>query len=315
MNLNQQDELKYIRMAIIKKDLNLKNTFISLGWIGPSLILYGLFLLYPIIFSIVLTFFKWNGYTREPFADYVGFTNFIKLVNDPLFWKSLQNNLILVFVVVVFMTSISLISALIIFFGKFRQSSLIRAIIFFPGVVSQVIIALIFRKLLNIDGLFNTLIEAVGLGNFTKAWLSDTELVIWIVSFIVVWQWIGYIMLIFHAALQSIDQNLMEAALIDGASLQRAIFGIVIPIIRPTILLSAILNFIGSFKVYVIIAVLTRGGPAHASEVLTTYMYFLSFRARGPSDMGYAATVALTLAIIIVIFAVIRIKFFKEEYR
>ena len=300
-------------MAIIRKDLNLKNTFIPLGWIGPSLILYGLFLLYPIIFSIVLTFFKWTGYTREPFADFVGFTNFIKLVNDPLFWKSLQNNIILVFVVVVVMVAISLFLALVIFFGKFKFDSLIRAMIFFPGVVSQIVIGLVFRRILAQDGFINIILEGIGLGKYVQGWLANEDLVMWIVSLVVVWQWVGYIMIIFYAALQNVDQNLLEAAFIDGASLQRTIFRIVIPLIKPAIYLAMILNFIGGFRVYAIIWILTRGGPVHASEVLTTYMYYQSFSHWGPSDMSYGATIAVALTIIIITFAVIRIKFLARE--
>ncbi|MCG2789912.1 MAG: sugar ABC transporter permease, partial [Actinomycetia bacterium] len=100
---------------------------------------------------------------------------------------------------------------------------------------------------------------------------------------------------------------------IDGANLQRSIFKIVLPLIKPVIFLSAVLNFIGGFRVYDIIWAMTRGGPVHASEVLTTYMYYQSFQSQGPSNMGYAATIAVTLAIIVLVFAVIRIKFLTRE--
>jgi ABC-type sugar transport system permease subunit len=118
---------------------------------------------------------------------------------------------------------------------------------------------------------------------------------------------------IFYAGLQSFDHTLLEAAFIDGASLQRAIFKIVLPLIKPVIFLSAVLNFIGGFRVYDIIWAMTRGGPVHASEVLTTYMYYQSFQSGGPSNMGYASTISVTLAIIVMLFAVIRIRFFAKE--
>jgi len=302
-------------MAVKGTGLTLKNKIEPFGWISPSIILFGLFLLYPMLFSIVLTFFRWDGYTRTPFKDFFGVKNYINLVNDPLFWKSLQNTLILVFVVVVVMVAISLFLALVIFFGKFKYDSMIRAIIFFPGVVSQIVIGLVFRRLLAQDGFINIVLDGIGLGRFAQAWLANETLVMWIVSLVVVWQWVGYIMIIFYAALQNIDNNLLESAFIDGASLTRTIVRIVIPLIKPAIYLSMILNFIGGFRVYAIIWILTRGGPVHASEVLTTYMYFHSFSHWGSNKMSYGATIAVALTIIVVIFAVIRIALIKREER
>jgi len=283
------------------------------GWISPSIILFGIFLLYPMFFSVVLSFFDWSGYDRNPFKTFVGIENYVDLVQDALFWKSLQNTIILVFVVVVIMVAISLFLALIIFYGNFKFDNIIRAIIFFPGVISQVIIGLVFRRLLAQDGLINIFLDGIGLDGLSQAWLGNDNLVMWIVSFVVVWQWVGYIMVIFYAALQNIDQNLVEAASIDGASMSRTITSVVIPLLRPAIYLAMILNFIGGFRVYAIIWILTRGGPVHASEVLTTYMYYQSFSHGGPSNMSYGATIAVALTIIVLVFAVIRIKFLSRE--
>ena len=302
-------------MVIERKGLALKNRMEPFGWISPSIILFGVFLLFPMVFSIVLTFFRWDGYTRTPFNEFFGFKNYIALVNDSLFWRSFQNTMILVFVVVVVMVAISLFLALVIFFGRFKYDSMIRAIIFFPGVVSQIVIGLVFRRLLASDGFVNAVLDGIGLGRFAQAWLANEALVMWIVSLVVVWQWVGYIMIIFYAALQSIDNNLLEAAFIDGASLTRTIFRIVIPLIRPAIYLSMILNFIGGFRVYAIIWILTRGGPVHASEVLTTYMYFHSFSHWGSNKMSYGATIAVALTIIVLIFAFIRIMILRREER
>ncbi|MCL5772607.1 MAG: sugar ABC transporter permease [Actinobacteria bacterium] len=291
---------------------NLKHGIESISWILPSIILFGIFLIYPIGFSVVLSFFKWNGYSKDIFSNFVGFSNYIYLFKDPIFWVSFKNTLIVVFVLVVFMTGIALFSALIIFFGNFKLNNLTRAIIFFPGIISQIIIGLVFRRILALDGGLNQLLSLIGLKKFAIAWLNAPNLVIWIVAFVLVWQWIGYIMIIFYAALQNIDHELLDAAFIDGASLQGAIFKIVVPQIRYAIFLSAVLNFIGGFRSFNLIWIMTNGGPAHASEVFTTYMYNVAFGQYGPSNMGYGSAIAVILAIIVVIFAVIRIKFFKE---
>ncbi len=283
------------------------------SWLIPSFILFPVFLLYPIIFSIALSFFNWNGYTKEIFSNFIGLKNYIHLIKDPLVWKSFKNTLFLVFTVVVIQNAVALFLAIVIFFGNFKFSNLIRALIFFPGVVSAIVVGLVFRKFLAIDGAINQFLNIIGLSNLSQAWLSNQNINIWIISLVLVWQWAGYNLVIFYAGLQSIDNSLLEAAFIDGASLTRAIFSIVIPSIKPIIFLSAMLNFIGGFRIYDMIWVMTRGGPNHASEVLTTYMYYQSFQSKGPSDMGYASTISILLTVIVLIFAVIRLRFTSRQ--
>jgi ABC-type sugar transport system permease subunit len=282
-------------------------------WLAPSMVLFLVFLLYPIVFSVVLSFFDWSGYSREIFGKFIGFKNYLHLVKDPLVWKSFKNTIFLVFTVVVIQNGIALLLSIVIFYGQFKYHNLIRALIFFPGVVSAIVIGLVFRKFLAIDGAINQILTGIGLESLVQAWLSNTSLNIWIVSLVLVWQWTGYNLIIFYAGLQSIDDSLLEAAFIDGASLSRAVFTIVLPLMKPIIFLCAMLNFIGGFRIYDMIWVMTRGGPVHSSEVLTTYMYYQSFQSNGPNDMGYASTVAILLTLIVLIFAVIRIRFVSKE--
>ncbi len=286
----------------------LRKTMEPYFWLGPSLVLFLVFLLYPIVFSGILSFYDWNGYSKDIFVKFVGLKNYIHLTKDPLVWKSLKNTIFLVITVVFVQNGLALFLAIVIFYGNFKYDNLIRAIIFFPGVVSAIVIGLVFRKFLAIDGAINQILKGIGLSNLAQAWLSNTSLNIWIVSLVLVWQWAGYNLIIFYAGLQSIDNSLLEAAFIDGASLTKAILTIVLPLLKPIILLSAMLNFIGGFRIYDMIWVMTRGGPNHSSEVLTTYMYYQSFQSKGPSDMGYASTVAILLTVIVLIFAILRIK-------
>ena len=297
----------------IFKNKRLHNRLEPYTWLSPSIILFLVFLLYPIIFSLILSFFDWNGYTKDIFTNFVGWKNYLHLTKDPLVWKSFKNTIFLVLTVVFVQNAIALFLSLIIFFGKFKYGNLIRGLIFFPGVISAIVIGLVFRKFLAIDGAINQFLEVIGLSEMTQAWLSNGSINIWIVSFVLVWQWTGYNLVIFYAGLQSVDQNLLEAAFIDGASLTRSIFTIVLPLMKPIIFLSAMLNFIGGFRIYDMIWVMTRGGPNHSSEVLTTYMYYQSFQSKGPSDMGYASTLAVLLSVIVIIFAIIRVRFVSRE--
>ena len=228
------------------------------SWLSPSIILFAIFLVYPIIFSIILSFFEWRGYSTAIFNQFIGFQNFIKLFKDGLYWQSLKNTLILVLVVVFIQNAIALFLALILYFGKFKYGNLIRAVIFFPGVISAIIIGLVFRKFLELSGPVNVLLKSMGLAALAQPWLATKSLTIWIVSIVTTWQWVGYNMVIFYAGLQNVDSSLLEAAYIDGASMGQAILKIVLPLLRPVIFLSMILNFIGGFRIYDIIWATTR---------------------------------------------------------
>jgi ABC-type sugar transport system permease subunit len=136
---------------------------------------------------------------------------------------------------------------------------------------------------------------------------------IWVVIFVSIWQWTGYNLVIFYAGLQSIDRTLLEAADVDGASWWGKIFKIVIPTLKPTIILNIILNLIGSFRVFDIVYVLTRGGPVHQSEVFTTIMYYYSFSANGPNKMGVGSSIALIMFAIMIVFGFVRIRMMRGE--
>ena len=282
-------------------------------WLAPALAILAIFMAYPIGFSVVLSLFQWKGYSTQVFDRFVHLSNYLRLLHDPLYWLSFRNTLILVLNVVLVQNAVALALAIVVYFGRFRAGDLVRGIIFFPGVVSAVVVALVFRKFLEMDGAVNLFFQGIGLARWVTPWLTVKGLTIWIVALITVWQWTGYSLVIFYAGIQGIDFELLEAATIDGASAGKLIFRIIIPLLKPTIFLSALLNFIGGFRVYEIIWVTTRGGPVHSSEVLTTYMYYNSFQSKGPSDMSYASAIAVTLALVVLLFAVVRVIFAKRK--
>jgi ABC-type sugar transport system permease subunit len=282
-------------------------------WLMPAIAIFAVFMVYPIVFSFVLSLFQWKGYSIDIFEKFVGLKNYARLLRDPLYWLSFRNTLIVVANVVLIQNGIALVLALVFYFNEFRAGDLMRGIIFFPGMVSAVVVGLVFRIFLAMDGAVNILFDLVGLHRWAQPWLSIKGLTIWIASFITVWQWVGYNLVIFYAGLQSVDVDLLESAVIDGANRGKIIRRIIIPIMKPIIFLSALLNFIGGFRVYDIIWITTRGGPVHSSEVLTTYMYYNSFQSRGPSDMSYAAAIAVTLMVVVLVFGVVRIAVLQRD--
>ncbi|MBC8387969.1 MAG: sugar ABC transporter permease [Actinobacteria bacterium] len=283
------------------------NTGKPYSFLMPALLIFFFITLSPVIMSLILSFYKFTGFDPNIFKEFVGFENFKTLFNDKYFWISFKNTFYFVGASISIQVMFAFFIAVTIFFGKFKNSILIRTIIFFPAVLAPVSISLAWRKILQQDGVINRIL------NIDFSWLSSVQLAIWCVIFVSIWQWVGYNMIIFYAGLQSIDRTILEAADVDGASWSGKIFRIVIPSIIPTIILNVILNLIGSFRVFDIVYVLTRGGPIHQSEVFTTIMYYYSFAANGPNKMGVGSSIALIMFVIMIIFGIIRVRLMRRS--
>ena len=189
---------------------------------------------------------------------------------------------------------------------KENHSSITKAIRLKIGKVKM-------KKFFIMDGLINQVFGALRLDFLVIPWLSNLYLPIWIVTFVNIWQWTGYNLVIFYAALQSFDNELIEASMIDGANARQTIMYIITPVLRPIIGLSVVLNFIGGFRVFDLVYVLTKGGPNHVSEVLTTIMYYYAFDPSGPNRMGYASSIAVILLVIVIIFSIFRIRLMRKS--
>jgi ABC-type sugar transport system permease subunit len=269
-------------------------------YVLPALLVCLFIIISPLFVSLLLSFYNFSGYDRNYFKEFVGLGNFRTLFHDRYFWIALRNTLFFTASVTTVQIALALFFAIVIFFGNFRNSVLLRTIIFVPGVLAPVSISLAWRKILEQGGVLNSIL------NIDFSWLSSAQLAIWIVIFVSIWQWMGYNMLILYAGLQSLDIQTLEAADMDGASWTRKIFAVVIPSVVPTIVLNVIINVISAFRVFDIVYVLTRGGPVHNSEVLTTLMYYYSFSANGPNKMGVGSAIAMILFLVMVAFGVTR---------
>lgn len=279
------------------------------SYVLPALLVFLLIIVYPAFTSLVLSFFNFSGFDSNIFKEFVSFANFNKVFADKYFWIAIRNTFFFVAASVVVQTGIALFLSMFIFFGNFRHDILIRSIIFFPGVLAPVSISLAWKRILAQEGVINAILNA------DIPWLSIPPLAIWLVILVSIWQWVGYNMVICYAGLQSLDLELLEAADVDGGNWRIKFFYIIIPCLTHTILLNAVLNLIGSFRVFDIVYVLTRGGPAHYSEVLTTFMYYYTFAANGPNMMGVGSAVAFLMFLIMIVFGFIRIIFLKKAGR
>ena len=279
-------------------------------WHLPALLLFVVLLGYPLVFGISISFFKWNGLHRDVFAQAVGLSNYLALFSDRYFFIAIRNTVFFTAGTVVLQNLFGLALALFIFFGRFRRGDLIRATVFFPGVLAGVIVALAWKRLLMSDGMVNTLLQLIGVGIIP--FLSDKSLVIWTITGINVWQWTGFNLVVLYAGLQSIDQNILESGSIDGATLGQLVRLLIVPILRPTIWLVVLFNVISGFRVFDVVYNLTQGGPAHSSEVLTTYVYFHSFGGM-VGRMGYASALSVFLMLAVLMFTAARVRYIRGQ--
>jgi ABC-type sugar transport system permease subunit len=284
-----------------------RNTGRPYSYLTPVLLILLFIVVSPVLMSLILSFYNFTGFDSRIFKSFVGFENFKILFDSRYFWISARNTFYFLAASVTIHLAISLLLAVTIFFGNFKNSTLIRTIIFFPAVLAPVSVSLAWRQILEQNGVINKILH------IDFPWTANINTAIWCVIIVSIWQWIGYNMVIFYAGLQSLDKEILEAAEVDGATWWGKIIKIVIPSLYPTIILNLLLNIIGSFRVFDIVYVLTKGGPVHSSEVFSTLMYWYSFAGQGPNKMGVGSSIALIMFFIMIIFGIIRVRLTKDR--
>lgn len=279
-------------------------------WILPGLAMLALFLFYPLFFSSLLSLFKWNGFTRDIFGTFVGLGNYVELAKDANFHKALFNTLLFVFFGITVQIGIAFVLAIFIYMGEFRGASILRGIIFFPSVLSAVVVAIIWRNVVFLrGGLIHQFTSALGLPAFFP--LGDTNFIVFAIIFVAIWQGVGFNLVIFYAGLVSMQHEIIESAQIDGAGFWQVILRIITPLQAPIILISIVLNIIGGIQIFDLVFVLMSPSmrSVHAADVLATYMLFNSFAGSqdgGRSELGYAAAIAVVMMVLMLVFAVLR---------
>jgi raffinose/stachyose/melibiose transport system permease protein len=274
-----------------------------LVFLTPAVIIYSLFMVYPLLDSLRLSFFTLDAQNQEIF---VGIQNYITLFTDPnyapRFWGALKNNLIFFAIHMIVQNSIGLLLAALLASG-IRGSSLYRSVLFMPTVLSVVIIGFIWQLILNpLWGVAESILNAISLGDLFKPWLGLPETALITVSLISVWQFVGIPMILFFAALIGIPDELIEAARVDGASGWQTFWRIKFPLILPTVGIVAILTFVGNFNAFDLIYTMkgANAGPDFSTDIMGTLFYRTFFGQQlqlGNPTMG--ATVAAMMFLII----------------
>jgi raffinose/stachyose/melibiose transport system permease protein len=276
----------------------------TLLWVAPALLLLVVFVYYPVVDNVRLSLYRWNAFSPE--EVWVGLENYTTLLNDPIFWSSLFNNVAYAVVSVIFQVLAGLVLAAILEeLVRGRLQGIFRTIYFIPAVLSLTITGLLFQFMYNPQiGLVNGLLDVLGLDAWKHSWLGESATAIWAIIAMSQWQSVGYVMVLFIVAMQRIPRELYEAAYIDGASRTRAFRSITIPLIREMTLLVMIITISGAFLVFNEVQVMTGGGPNNASHTLGTWLYKSAFFN---DKMGYAAAIAVVIFVITVVTSVVQL--------
>jgi raffinose/stachyose/melibiose transport system permease protein len=279
------------------------------AFLAPALVIYVIVVVYPMVYSGYLSFFKWDGVA--PTKQFIGLQNYFTLLfNDKVFWTALLNNAIWLVAALLIPTSIGLGLALLLNKG-FRGSSIYRSVFYFPAILSLAVVGLIWNWIYLPDiGLINQLLGGLGLGALQHNWLSDPNLALYAVMVAAAWNAAGLPMLLFLAGLQTINPEILEAAQVDGAGPVRRFFWITFPLLRETTLIVLAITAINSLKVYDIIYAMTYGGPANSTQVLSTWMYFLTYNY---NSVGQGTAIAVILFLLTLIFAIPYIRIMGRE--
>ncbi|HEY8448082.1 MAG TPA: sugar ABC transporter permease [Thermomicrobiales bacterium] len=277
----------------------------------PALLLYAVFVLYPYVQAFYNSLTRWRGVSSN--KTFVWFENYEKLFNDQIFITSLKHNAQMLVVL-----PIATLSLALLFAGLFAQAGkgvrggeFYRIVYFFPQVMSVVIIGVLWQYIYNPRyGLLNGTLRALGLDNLARSWLGDPSTVLWAIAAVIVWQSVGFYMVIFIAGMQSIPTSFYEAATLDGASRWTSFRDITLPLLWDHIRLAIVYIAIAALDLFTIVQVMTEGRPNHASDVVARYMYDVAFTQ---SQFGYASAIGVVLLVMTLILSVITLRFTQRE--
>jgi len=282
-----------------------KKKYIPYLLVSPYIIYFLLFVAFPVVFSVVLTFNKWDIISP---MKYTGLNNYIHLFHDSFFWKSIVNTLIFLSINIPLQIIIALFLAVILN-QKIKFRGFFRAAFFLPVIVSGVVVTILWQQLYGFDaGLFNRILTFVGLAKV--GWLIDPAVAMPSIAVMATWKNVGLYVILFLVGLQTVPSHYYEAADLDGATKWQKFWKITLPLINPTIFIVVILSTIGGFSLFIEPYIMTGGGPLNSTLSAVLYIYkqgFVYFH------MGYSATLGLFFALVIVSVVIIQKRFIERD--
>ncbi len=265
----------------------------------PGMFVFFLFLLMPVTQSVYFSLYKWNG--LGPITEYVGLDNYDKLLNQSNFQASLGHSFIIMSLSLLVQLPLALGLALLVGRSHFAGKKFFRTVMFIPFVFSEIISAIIWLYVLKpVDGLANVVLTTIFPAVEPISWLGDRNIVLLGIFAVITWKYFGFHMILYMAGLQAIPKDLEDAARVDGATEARVLRHITLPLLGSTIRLTAFLSVLGSFQQFVIIWIMTQGGPVNASQVIATYLYKFGIIQQ---SLGFGSAVGVILFAITLVFS------------
>lgn len=274
----------------------------------PALIILGLTVFWPALQAFYLSFTSYEDIAQPP--QWIGFNNFLKLLKDPVFWKTLENTVLYLVGVVPILVTAPLGLAILVN-QKLRGMNWFRSAYYTPVVISMVVAGIAWKWLYAENGLLNQAFKALGIISESIPWLTDSAKLFGIVPIslasvmaVTVWKGLGYYMVIYLAGLQSIPGDVYEAAAIDGSDGIRKHWDITIPLMKPYLALVGVISAISATKVFEEVYIMTQGGPLNSSKTIVYYLYEQAFNNL---EISYACTIGLVLFLIILGLSILRL--------
>ena len=291
------------------KNAVLGNTKMAYIYILPVFIFLGVFTYYAMAFNIGISFDNWNGVSPEKI--FVGLDNYMKLMKDPYFHLALKNTTVYFLITIPVQAVLGFLLANCFVNTKVRAKGLIRSIIFFPNVVALVVIGTAFNQMYNFQqGFLNETLRAIGLGKLALDWTGNPKIALYSIIIANIYTYVGFSMTLYITGLLSVPKDVMEAAKIDGASGVQSTRYIALPLLKSTHTTVILLGIVGTLKTFDIVWLITQGGPARKTEMLTTMLYrsyILEYKA------GYAAAIAVVILIIALVLSCINLYFQRKD--
>jgi raffinose/stachyose/melibiose transport system permease protein len=295
---------RFANMSALRR----QQAYYAILFIFPGLAVYLIFMIYPFLNTIYLSFTNWNGVAET--KDWVGLSNYARMFEDGAVLKAFFNNVIWVILGTIVPVVIGLFLALILWSGA-RASLLFRTLFFLPFILPLVVVGIVWQWLYNpLFGPVNKILDSVGLDQLSRGWLGEPNTALYAVLVAGIWGTFGFVVVILLAALQNVDVSTVEAAMLDGANWFQRARHIIIPQIGPQLTLVTSITLIGGFSVFDLIFVMTGGGPGHASEVLATYTYKAAFEQ---NQAGYGSALAVLITLLSLVSAIVFVRLRERQ--
>ncbi|AFZ35814.1 carbohydrate ABC transporter membrane protein 1, CUT1 family [Stanieria cyanosphaera PCC 7437] len=273
----------------------------------PALLLLGLTVFFPAIQAFSLSFTRYEfDLTQAP--QWIGWQNFERLKTDVVFWQTIKNTLLYLVGVVPILVIAPLFLAILVN-QKLKGINWFRTAFYTPVVISMIVAGIAWKALYTQNGLLNQFLKQFGIAEGIP-WLTDPNLALWSVMVVTIWKGLGYYMVIYLAGLQAIAPELYEAAAIDGSDNWRKHWDITLPLMRPYLLLVAVISAISATKVFEEIYIMTQGGPRNSSKTVVYYLYERAFQ---DLDISYACTIGLVLFLGILGLSILNLRFSSKN--